>query len=94
MDFTVTLLERQQYNGFSPVFFSLQLYLQARFTWKGARLLRPLLQFTLIMMAFYTGLSRVPDHKHHPSDVLAGFAQGALVAYFIVSVTYYQFTDS
>uniref|UniRef100_A0A8C3K8Y1 Phospholipid phosphatase 3 n=6 Tax=Neoaves TaxID=3078114 RepID=A0A8C3K8Y1_9CHAR len=59
-------------------------YLQARFTWKGARLLRPLLQFTLIMMAFYTGLSRVSDHKHHPTDVLAGFAQGALVAYCVV----------
>ncbi|KAI2517298.1 hypothetical protein G5576_001163, partial [Homo sapiens] len=62
----------------------LVLYLQARFTWRGARLLRPLLQFTLIMMAFYTGLSRVSDHKHHPSDVLAGFAQGALVACCIV----------
>jgi len=36
------------------------------------------------MMAFYTGLSRVSDHKHHPSDVLAGFAQGALVACCIV----------
>ncbi|XP_039591933.1 phospholipid phosphatase 3 [Polypterus senegalus] len=59
-------------------------YLQSRFTWRGARLLRPLLQFTLIMMAFYTGLSRVSDHKHHPTDVLAGFAQGALVAYCIV----------
>ncbi|XP_029473852.1 phospholipid phosphatase 3 [Rhinatrema bivittatum] len=59
-------------------------YLQARFTWRGARLLRPLLQFTLLMMALYTGLSRVSDHKHHPSDVLAGFAQGALVAYCIV----------
>uniref|UniRef100_A0A8V1A641 Phospholipid phosphatase 3 n=1 Tax=Gallus gallus TaxID=9031 RepID=A0A8V1A641_CHICK len=59
-------------------------YLQARFTWKGARLLRPLLQFTLIMMAFYTGLSRVSDHKHHPTDVLAGFAQGALVAYCVM----------
>lgn len=64
---------------------SSQFYLQARFTWKGARLLRPLLQFTLIMMAFYTGLSRVSDHKHHPTDVLAGFAQGALVAYCVVS---------
>lgn len=63
-----------------------QFYLQARFTWKGARLLRPLLQFTLIMMAFYTGLSRVSDHKHHPTDVLAGFAQGALVAYCVVSM--------
>ncbi|EHA99009.1 Lipid phosphate phosphohydrolase 3 [Heterocephalus glaber] len=62
----------------------LVLYLQARFTWRGARLLRPLLQFTLIMMAFYTGLSRISDHKHHPSDVLAGFAQGALVAGCIV----------
>ncbi|XP_068095519.1 phospholipid phosphatase 3 isoform X2 [Hyperolius riggenbachi] len=59
-------------------------YLQARFTWRGARLLRPLLQFTLVMMAFYTGLSRVSDHKHHPTDVLAGFVQGALVAYCIV----------
>ncbi|XP_078526256.1 phospholipid phosphatase 3 isoform X2 [Lissotriton helveticus] len=62
----------------------LVLYLQARFTWRGARLLRPLLQFTLLMLAFYTGLSRVSDHKHHPSDVLAGFVQGAMVAYCIV----------
>ncbi|CAL8347209.1 phospholipid phosphatase 3 isoform X2 [Gadus morhua] len=58
----------------------LAFYLQSRFTWRGARLLRPLLQFTLLMMAFYTGLSRVSDHKHHPTDVLAGFFQGALVA--------------
>lgn len=72
-------------KSFSFSFLSfLQLYLQARFTWRGARLLRPLLQFTLLMMAFYTGLSRVSDHKHHPSDVLAGFAQGALVACCIV----------
>ncbi|XP_036452763.1 phospholipid phosphatase 3-like [Colossoma macropomum] len=62
----------------------LAFYLQSRFTWEGARLLRPLVQFTLLMMAFYTGLSRVSDHKHHPTDVLAGFAQGALVAYCIV----------
>lgn len=62
----------------------LAFYLQSRFTWRGARLLRPLLQFTLVMMAFYTGLSRVSDHKHHPTDVLAGFIQGALVAYCIV----------
>lgn len=61
----------------------LAFYLQSRFTWRGARLLRPLVQFTLLMMAFYTGLSRVSDHKHHPTDVLAGFVQGALVAYFI-----------
>ncbi|XP_076149650.1 phospholipid phosphatase 3-like isoform X2 [Alosa pseudoharengus] len=62
----------------------LAFYLQSRFTWHGARLLRPLVQFTLLMMAFYTGLSRVSDHKHHPTDVLAGFFQGAVVAYCIV----------
>ncbi|XP_033937382.1 phospholipid phosphatase 3 isoform X2 [Pseudochaenichthys georgianus] len=62
----------------------LAFYLHSRFSWRGARLLRPLLQFTLLMMAFYTGLSRVSDHKHHPTDVLAGFVQGALVAYCIV----------
>ncbi|KAM8874818.1 phospholipid phosphatase 3 isoform 1-T1 [Spinachia spinachia] len=62
----------------------LALYLQSRFSWRGARLLRPLLQFTLLMMAFYTGLSRVSDHKHHPTDVLAGFVQGAMVACCIV----------
>lgn len=61
-----------------------QFYLQARFTWHSARLLRPLTQFTLVMMSFYTGLSRVSDHKHHPTDVLAGFLQGALVAYCVV----------
>lgn len=65
----------------------IQFYLQSRFTWHGARLLRPLVQFTLLMMAFYTGLSRVSDHKHHPTDVLAGFVQGALVAYCIVSTS-------
>uniref|UniRef100_A0A3B3V6S3 Phospholipid phosphatase 3 n=1 Tax=Poecilia latipinna TaxID=48699 RepID=A0A3B3V6S3_9TELE len=59
-------------------------YLQSRLTWKGARLLRPLIQFTLIMMSFYTGLTRVSDHKHHASDVLAGFFQGALVAVCVV----------
>lgn len=62
----------------------LTFYLQSRFTWHGARLLRPLAQFTLLMMSFYTGLSRVSDHKHHPTDVLAGFFQGAFVAYCIV----------
>ncbi|XP_028832343.1 phospholipid phosphatase 3-like isoform X2 [Denticeps clupeoides] len=61
----------------------LTFYLQSRLTWRGARLLRPLIQFTVLMMSLYTGLSRVSDHKHHPTDVLAGFGQGALVAYCI-----------
>ncbi|KAJ6657645.1 hypothetical protein lerEdw1_002146 [Lerista edwardsae] len=58
-------------------------YLQARFTWQGARLLRPLVQFVLLMLAIYTGLTRISDYRHHPSDVLVGLLQGALVAYWV-----------
>lgn len=61
----------------------LAFYLQARLSWRGARLLRPLLQFLLAMIAVYTGLSRVSDYRHHPSDVLAGFVQGGLTAYWV-----------
>uniref|UniRef100_A0A8C6XBK1 Phosphatidic acid phosphatase type 2/haloperoxidase domain-containing protein n=1 Tax=Naja naja TaxID=35670 RepID=A0A8C6XBK1_NAJNA len=60
-----------------------QFYLQARFTWRGARLLRPLVQFVLLMLALYTGLTRISDYQHHPSDVIVGLLQGALVAYWV-----------
>lgn len=61
-----------------------QFYLQARLTWRGARLLRPLVQFLLVMIAVYTGLTRISDYRHHPSDVVTGFIQGALTAYWVV----------
>ncbi|XP_035254422.1 phosphatidic acid phosphatase type 2D [Anguilla anguilla] len=61
----------------------LAFYLQARFSWRGARLLRPLLQFLLVLLAMYTGLSRISDYQHHPTDVLTGFLQGALTAYWV-----------
>ncbi|KPP72580.1 lipid phosphate phosphohydrolase 3-like [Scleropages formosus] len=59
------------------------LYLAARLTWRGARLLRPLLQFFLVLLAVYTGLTRISDYRHHPTDVLTGFLQGALTAYWV-----------
>ncbi|GLD46010.1 phospholipid phosphatase 3-like protein, partial [Lates japonicus] len=58
-------------------------YLQARLTWRGARLLRPALQFFLVLLAVYTGLTRISDYRHHPSDVLTGYIQGALTAYWV-----------
>jgi phosphatidate phosphatase len=42
-------------------------------------------QFVLFAFAFFTALSRVVDHKHHPTDVLAGSVLGIVVAVF----TYY-----
>ncbi|XP_043940650.1 phospholipid phosphatase 3-like [Protopterus annectens] len=61
----------------------LAFYVQARFTWQGARLLRPVTQFMLIIVALFTGFSRISDYRHHPTDVLVGFVQGALVAYWV-----------
>lgn len=43
------------------------------------------MQFLLVMLAVYTGLSRISDYRHHPSDVVTGFLQGALTAYWVVS---------
>lgn len=65
----------------------LAIYLQKSFTWGGSKLLKPLLQFICLSMAFGTALSRVSDYKHHWSDVLAGSLLGTsvalLVAYFV-----------
>ncbi|KAJ7989618.1 hypothetical protein DPEC_G00306390 [Dallia pectoralis] len=61
----------------------LAFYLQARLSWPGARLLRPVLQFLLVMIAVYTGLSRISDYRHHPTDVITGFVQGGLTAYWV-----------
>lgn len=61
----------------------LALYLQARMKGDWARLVRPTLQFGLIALSIYVGLSRVSDYKHHWSDVLVGLIQGAAVAILV-----------
>uniref|UniRef100_UPI00358F64DE phospholipid phosphatase 3-like n=1 Tax=Myxine glutinosa TaxID=7769 RepID=UPI00358F64DE len=70
------------FSSYTMIF--LALYLQVRMPWRATRLLRPLLQFAAILCAFYLGLSRVSDHKHHWSDVLTGFFQGTVVAILVV----------
>ncbi|EMP37263.1 Tubulin beta chain [Chelonia mydas] len=41
------------------------------------------LVFVLLLLALYTGLTRISDYWHHPSDVAVGFLQGALIAYWV-----------
>lgn len=70
---------------YSMVYVSL--YLQKRLTWKRSSLTRHFIQFSLIMIAWFTALSRVMDNWHHWSDVLAGSLIGIigalLTAHFI-----------
>lgn len=65
--------------------FVTQMYLQKRFTWRGSKLLRHGIQFILLLLAWYTVMTRISDYKHHWSDVLAGFGIGLLFAIVIVS---------
>ncbi|XP_014671072.1 PREDICTED: putative phosphatidate phosphatase [Priapulus caudatus] len=62
------------------------LYLQARMTWSGSRLLKYTLQVCALFLAYGTALSRISDYKHHWSDVLAGSIQGICVAIIAVFV--------
>ena len=63
-----------------------QLYLQARFLWKGSKLLRHFLQVVVIYAAIYVCLSRITDYKHHWSDVLSGVVIGVFVAALTVCI--------
>ncbi|VDN97653.1 unnamed protein product [Rodentolepis nana] len=47
--------------------------------------LQAFIQVCGITAAFYVGLTRITDNKHHPHDVLVGFIIGAAVAIFTVS---------
>jgi phosphatidate phosphatase len=41
------------------------LYLQARFNWKGSKLVKHFFQFIFLAMAWYVAMSRISDYKHH-----------------------------
>lgn len=62
------------------------IYLQRKLTWRGSKLSRHFVQFVLIMLAWYTALSRVMDNWHHWSDVLSGSLLG--VAGALITVRY------
>lgn len=54
-------------------------------------LLKPASQVLITSMAFYTGLTRVSDYKHHWQDVLAGFLLGTVVASIVSTFVWPSF---
>ncbi|KAL0820166.1 hypothetical protein ABMA28_006099 [Loxostege sticticalis] len=63
----------------------LALYLEKRMVWKGTRAVRHTLQFIVLMLCWFTALSRVSDYRHHWSDVLAGMTLGLVGAVVMCS---------
>lgn len=55
-------------------------------TWQGSKLLKHLIQYCLMMMAWFTCMSRISDYKHHWSDVMAGASIGITFAIVVVSI--------
>lgn len=65
-----------------------QFYLQSAVDISKAGLIKPAVQVLIISTAFYTGLTRVSDYKHHWQDVLAGLLQGSFVAAIVSKCLY------
>ena len=65
------------------------LYMHTRMSFSPSFVLvRPLIQLTALTAAWFTGLSRITDNMHHPSDVLCGFVLGiggAVLAFFSIA---------
>ena len=63
----------------------LVLYVDLRMVqFASLKLLKPFVEFALILLGVLCGLSRVSDYKHHWSDVFAGLVIGTFFAFFFV----------
>ncbi|CAD7005355.1 unnamed protein product [Ceratitis capitata] len=70
----------------STVFYAMvyiAFYLQVALSTRGSKLLKHLLQFAFVMLAWYVALTRINDHWHHWSDVLVGMLLGTLFAWLV-----------
>ncbi|KAL3868329.1 hypothetical protein ACJMK2_041146 [Sinanodonta woodiana] len=58
-------------------------YIQVHMCVTYSCVLKPVLQSVLVLLAVLNGMTRITDHKHHPTDVIAGYFIGAATASFV-----------
>lgn len=51
----------------------------------SAKLLKPLLVFSFVMLAILAGLTRIIQFRNHPVDVYCGWLLGAAIAVYLVT---------
>ena len=56
-----------------------------RIIFRGLRVIRPFLQFGILMLALYIAITRISDYKHHPTDVITGGFVGCLYAFLLIT---------
>jgi phosphatidate phosphatase len=70
-------------SAYSCIF--LVLFINSTWSYRRIGAVPRLIQIGLLILTFYIGISRVVDNKHHPTDVIAGFIIGTIMAI----LTYY-----
>uniref|UniRef100_A0AC35U649 Rap-GAP domain-containing protein n=1 Tax=Rhabditophanes sp. KR3021 TaxID=114890 RepID=A0AC35U649_9BILA len=70
---------------YAAIFFVLYIHSHCQ-TLKDYYLLPITLQFLALLLAAYTSISRITDHKHHYEDVLSGMLIGWTFAYFTYTI--------
>lgn len=57
-----------------------------RFVYKTLKVLRPFIQFAMIILSFWISLTRISNYFHHPMDVLTGAVVGMCFAIMTLMV--------
>ena len=57
-----------------------------RFVYKTLKVLRPFIQFSMIILSFWIRLTRISNYFHHPMDVLTGAVVGMYFAIITLMV--------
>jgi phosphatidate phosphatase len=73
------------FSVYSMIF--IVIYLEARITSASMHFVKASLQLICVIASWHTCMSRISDHKHHPTDVIAGALIGFTLAVFTTFVT-------